>query len=184
MRIDTLRGLIEGVPFVASPNSDARPEGAAISLLAVHGISLPPGDFGGPWVDDLFHNRLDASIHPYFETLKGLRVSAHVFIRRDGALVQYVSFRDRAWHAGQSRFEGVERCNDFSIGVELEGTDEYPYEPPQYRTLATLARSLMQVYPAITPARIVGHSEISPGRKTDPGPAFDWGHLRDLLARI
>lgn len=181
MRIDALSGLVAGVPFVPSPNLDERPAGEEISLVVVHGISLPPGEFGGPWVDDLFLNRLDPSLHPYFESIAGLRVSAHVFIRRDGSLVQYVPFRRRAWHAGESRFEGRERCNDFSVGVELEGADEVPYEEAQYRALAGLARALMRAYPAITARRIVGHSDISPGRKTDPGPAFEWARLRRLL---
>ncbi|MEE9218667.1 MAG: 1,6-anhydro-N-acetylmuramyl-L-alanine amidase AmpD [Acidobacteriota bacterium] len=181
MNIDPIRGVVEGVRFVPSPNCDRRPQGARISLLVVHGVSLPPGHFGGPWVEDLFCGRLDASAHPYFEKIKDLRVSCHLWMRRDGALAQYVSFRDRAWHAGESCFEGCERCNDFSIGVELEGADEVPYEPVQYAVLAELARGLMDVYPGITPARIAGHSDIAPGRKSDPGSAFDWERLRRLL---
>ncbi len=181
MRIDALRGRVEGAPFVPSPNADARPAGEIISLLVVHGISLPPGQFGGPWVEDLFLNRLDPAAHPYFETIRGLRVSAHVFVRRDGALVQYVPFTERAWHAGASAFDGRGACNNFSIGVELEGADDLPYEPAQYETLASLCRALVRAYPALTPQRIVGHSQISPGRKTDPGPSFDWELLRRLL---
>lgn len=181
MRIDAATGLVEGVPFVPSPNFDERPAGEEISLLVVHGISLPPGEFGGPWVDALFRNCLDPTAHPYFDRIKDLRVSAHAFIRRDGSLVQYVPFRQRAWHAGPSCFEGRGACNDFSIGVELEGTDDVAYEEAQYRALASLARALMRGYPGITPGRIAGHSEISPGRKTDPGPAFEWGRLRALV---
>ena len=181
MRIDALSGRIGGVPFVPSPNCDERPPGSGINLLVVHGISLPPGEFGGPWVEDLFLNRLDPATHSYFQQICGLRVSPHVFIRRDGEVRQYVPFTLRAWHAGQSRHEGRERCNDFSIGVELEGTDERPYEEAQYRALALLARALGRAYPALTRERIVGHSDIAPGRKTDPGPAFDWELLRSLL---
>jgi AmpD protein len=181
VRIDALSGRIGGVPFVASPNCDERPSGSDISLLVVHGISLPPGEFGGPWVEDLFLNRLDPAAHPYFQQISGLRVSAHVFIRRDGEVRQYVPFTLRAWHAGQSIHEGRERCNDFSVGVELEGTDEQPYEEPQYRALALLARALGRAYPALTRERIVGHNDVSPGRKTDPGPAFDWERLHSLL---
>jgi AmpD protein len=181
VRIDALSGRIDGVPFFPSPNCDERPPGGDISLLVVHGISLPPGEFGGPWIEDLFLNRLDPAVHPYFEQIQVLRVSSHVLIRRDGEVRQYVPFTRRAWHAGQSRHEGRERCNDFSVGVELEGTDEEPYEEPQYRALAQLARALGRAYPALTAGRIVGHSDISPGRKTDPGPAFDWERLRALL---
>jgi len=177
MRIEALTGLIENVPLVASPNFDARPAGE-ISLVVVHGISLPPGEFGGPWVHDLFCNRLDPALHPYFDRIKDLRVSAHVFIRRDASLVQFVPFTGRAWHAGQSSFEGRERCNDFSIGVEVEGADDVPYEPAQYEALESLIRALIRAYPGITPARVVGHCHISPGRKTDPGPSFDWTALR------
>jgi AmpD protein len=183
MHIDAARGRIRGVAFVPSPNFDARPAGMEISLLVVHAISLPPGEFGGPWVEDLFCNRLDPAAHPYFEEIRELRVSAHAFIGRDGSLTQFVSLLDRAWHAGVSSFEGRSRCNDFSIGVELEGTDEAAYEEVQYEALAALARALMRVYPAITPERIVGHSDVSPGRKTDPGPAFDWQRLRRRLRR-
>ncbi len=167
-----------------SPNFDQRPEGSVIDLLVVHGISLPPGEYGGPWIDDLFMNRLDPSMHPYFEEIKGLEVSTHVLIRRDGERVQYVDFNARAWHAGKSCFDGRTRCNDYSIGIELEGTDEAPYETVQYECLAMLACGLMRQYPGITPNRIVGHSDIAPGRKTDPGPSFDWGYFRQLVKRF
>jgi AmpD protein len=148
----------------------------------VHGISLPPGDYGGPWIDALFTNTLDPAVHPYFREIAALRVSAHVLIRRDGEVVQYVPFEQRAWHAGQSRYGGRECCNDFSIGIELEGDDDHPYEAAQYRVLAEVCRALIRAYPALSPPRIVGHSDISPGRKTDPGPHFDWPRLHALLA--
>jgi AmpD protein len=153
----------------------------AVDLLVIHGISLPPGDFGGPWIDDLFQNRLDGTAHPYFRELDHLRVSAHLVIRRDGELVQYVDLHKRAWHAGTSSFQGREVCNDFAIGIELEGTDRIPYEDIQYRVLAETAREIGARFPAIGPESIVGHSDIAPGRKTDPGPAFDWGRFRTLV---
>ncbi len=181
MRIDPASGLIEGVALLPSPNQDARPAGAAVELLVVHGISLPPGEFGGPWIDALFTNSLDPSAHPYFAGIASLRVSPHALIRRGGEVVQYVPFHRRAWHAGVSAWRGRTACNDFSAGIELEGTDEIPYTDLQYRRLAELARSLMAAYPAITPEAIVGHSDVAPGRKTDPGPAFDWARLRAML---
>lgn len=153
-----------------------------IDLLVIHAISLPPRHFAGEAVEQLFTNRLDPSAHPYFEGLRGLRVSAHLFLRRRGELIQFVRFDDRAWHAGVSAFEGRERCNDFSIGIELEGCDDRPFTAVQYRRLAQVAAALLRTYPAITPARIVGHSEIAPGRKTDPGPCFDWTGFRARLA--
>lgn len=164
-----------------SPNFNARPPGTVVSLLVIHNISLPPGRFGGDCIDDLFCNRLDCDAHPYFEALRGLQVSSHFLIRRSGELVQYVSLHDRAWHAGVSRFEERENCNDFSVGIELEGTDERPYTRKQYRRLVSLSVLLFRAFPAITPARIVGHSDIAPGRKTDPGPAFDWAGYRKAL---
>lgn len=173
--------LARGARFVASPNCDARPAGTDISLLVIHNISLPPDRFGGPWIEDLFLNRLDPAAHPYFAGIHQLRVSAHCLIRRDGELVQFVPFDQRAWHAGVSNFEGRERCNDFSIGIELEGSDHQRFTGRQYRRLGTLARALLRAYPAITPARIVGHSDIAPGRKTDPGPHFDWARFRREL---
>ena len=168
--------------FRPSPNQDSRPEGMAVDLLVLHNISLPPGEYGGPWIDHLFHNRLPPGGHPYFAEIAGLQVSTHLLIRRDGELIQYVPFTQRAWHAGQSSFQGQEKCNDFSIGIELEGTDDQPYSDEQYRVLAETIRSITQAYPAITPSRIVGHSDIAPGRKTDPGPAFDWPRLHSLLS--
>jgi AmpD protein len=177
-RIDA-DGWLEGARRIPSPNCDARPEGASVTLLVVHNISLPPGEFGGDGVIDLFTNRLDPAAHPYYVGLQALRVSAHFFIRRDGELIQFVPCGRRAWHAGASRWCGRERCNDFSVGVELEGTDDIPYRDAQYATLAALTRQLQARYPITA---IAGHSDIAPGRKTDPGPAFDWARFRALLA--
>ena len=174
-------GWLTGARRVPSPNCDERPPGAEPELVVVHGISLPPGEFGGPHIDALFTNTLDPGLHPFFAEIRDLRVSAHLLIRRDGALVQYVPFHRRAWHAGVSRFQGRERCNDFSIGIELEGTDEVPYEAAQYQALARVIRLLAATYPGIGPGRVVGHCHIAPGRKTDPGPAFDWVRLEVLL---
>jgi AmpD protein len=178
----TGEGWLAGARRVPSPNCDARPQRARISLLVIHGISLPPGEFGGPWIDALFTNQLDPEAHPAFAPIAALRVSAHLLIRRDGRVTQYVPFARRAWHAGVSRFDGRERCNDFSIGIELEGTDTRRYTTRQYRRLATVIARIRRRYPEITSSRIVGHSDIAPGRKTDPGPAFDWRRLRTLLA--
>ena len=172
-------GWLPGVRRVRSPNADARPDGAAVTLVVVHGISLPPGRFGGDAIERLFTNRLDAREHPYYAGLEGLRVSAHFLIRRDGALTQFVSCAERAWHAGASRWKGRERCNDYSIGIELEGTDERPYTAKQYARLAALVRRLRRHWPI---EDVAGHSDVAPGRKTDPGPAFDWKRLRRLLA--
>lgn len=174
-------GWLEGVRLHPSPNFDPRPAGAEIELVIVHGISLPPGEFGGGAITRLFCNELNPSDHPAFRGLGGLRVSAHALIDRAGAITQYVSFLDRAWHAGTSHYRGRSACNDFSIGIELEGTDTLPYERSQYAALAALARALMARWPAVRPDRIVGHSDVAPGRKTDPGPAFDWEEFRRLL---
>jgi AmpD protein len=150
-------------------------------LLVVHGISLPPGEFGGPWIDRLFCGDLAAAADPRFDGVVALRVSAHALIHRSGVISQYVPFQLRAWHAGVSRYEGREACNDFSIGIELEGTDELPYEAAQYRALAGLIRALRAAYPSLGADALVGHSDIAPGRKSDPGPAFEWERLRALL---
>jgi len=170
-----------GARRVLSPNCDDRPAECDVSLIVVHGISLPPGEYGGHWIDDLFTNRLDPGAHPYFAEISGLRVSTHILIRRTGELVQYVPFTHRAWHAGQSCYRDRQACNDFAIGIELEGQDDEPYEAVQYRQLATLVKTLRQRFPSIGRDDIVGHSDIAPGRKTDPGPAFDWGRLKTLL---
>jgi AmpD protein len=166
---------------VPSPHHNERAAPDDISLLVVHGISLPPGEFGGPFIDDLFMGRLDPEAHPYFAGIHQLRVSAHCLIRRDGELVQYVPFGERAWHAGVSSWQGREACNDFSIGIELEGTDETPYTEAQYRALVGLTRAISGRYPAITHEKIVGHCDIAPGRKTDPGASFQWDYYRQLL---
>ena len=173
------RGYAALARQVRSPNRDARPDGTVISLVVVHGISLPPGEFGGDGIVRLFTNRLDAGVHPYFATISQLRVSAHFLIRRDGELIQFVGCLDRAWHAGVSKWKGRERCNDFSIGIELEGADAVPYAPAQYTMLARLIRALKRTYRIDD---IVGHSDVAPGRKTDPGSAFDWARLHRLLA--
>lgn len=175
-------GHLPGARWCPSPNFGPRPEGADISLLIVHNISLPPGRFGGDAIERFFCNRLDAGEHPYFETIADLKVSAHALIQRDGAVVQFVSLLERAWHAGRSSFCGREECNDFSIGIELEGTDDMPYTEAQYRSLARLSRLIMVAWPDIDPSRITGHSDVAPGRKTDPGPAFDWPYFHRCLA--
>jgi AmpD protein len=174
-------GRLREARWVPSPNHDPRPPATTVDLLVIHGISLPPGEFGGPWIEQLFQNRLEWEAHPYFATIRGLRVSAHLLIRRDGDLIQFVDLHERAWHAGASSFTGRSACNDFSIGIELEGADTIPYTDAQYRVLAETVRELMVRFPAIGPERIVGHSDIAPGRKSDPGPAFDWGRLRSLI---
>lgn len=171
-------GLIDGIPYFPSPNCDERPTGCAIELLVIHAISLPPGEFGGPGIVELFTNRLDAAGHPYYATITELKVSAHFVIRRDGELMQFVPCEKRAWHAGASIWRGRERCNDFSVGIELEGGDKVPFEEAQYAALAALTRALKARYPI---AGIVGHSDIASGRKTDPGPRFDWQHYREMI---
>ena len=178
MRVDVSTGLIVGIKQVLSPYFDERPSGVSPDLVVLHGISLPPGEFGGPWIARLFTGNLPAAAHPAFVERACLRVSTHLLIRRDGAIEQFVSFNDRAWHAGKSQWQGRDACNDYSIGIECEGTDEIPYEPAQYITLRALLPMLLAAYPAITPDRIVGHSDVAPGRKTDPGPSFDWSQVR------
>ncbi len=178
MKIDPRSGLLDCARQLPSPNCDSRPAACEIDLLVIHNISLPPGCFGGDAIDRFFTNCLEADADPYFAGICDMKVSAHVLIRRSGEIVQYVPFTQRAWHAGVSCFEGRERCNDYSIGIELEGTDELAYEEIQYQVLEQLVAALMQAYPGITRQRIVGHSEIAPGRKTDPGPAFDWSRIR------
>lgn len=167
-------GWLAAAPRICSPNCDARPPGTAIELVVIHNISLPPGVFDGNAVIDLFTNRLDWDAHPYYQGIRGLAVSAHFFIRRDGSLVQFVPCTLRAWHAGTSSWQGRERCNDFSIGIELEGSDALPFTDAQYAALGPLLQSLRQAYPI---RAVVGHSDIAPGRKTDPGPFFDWQRL-------
>jgi N-acetyl-anhydromuramoyl-L-alanine amidase len=182
LQVDLATGLMRGAKQIASPNYDARPAGVEADLIVIHGISLPPGEFGGPWIERLFTNTLPAEIHPYFAEVAPLRVSSHLVVQRDGALTQFVSFADRAWHAGQSNYQGRAACNDFSVGVELEGADTLPYEATQYEALAAVVAALCAAYPRLSADRLVGHSDIAPGRKTDPGPAFDWARYRDILA--
>ncbi|MEM6986511.1 MAG: 1,6-anhydro-N-acetylmuramyl-L-alanine amidase AmpD [Pseudomonadota bacterium] len=182
--LDDSTGALRSARQCPSPNADARPQGQEPELVVVHGISLPPGEFGGPYIDQLFCNRLDHTAHAYFESLVGLRVSAHALIRRDGTLVQYVPLHRRAWHAGLSEFDGRAGCNDFSIGFELEGCDALAYTHAQYRCLAALCRLLQSRWPRISRSRIVGHSDIAPGRKTDPGDAFDWSMLMREMDRV
>jgi AmpD protein len=180
--IDTKTGWLSGVQHVPSPNCDARPDNAQLDLIIIHGISLPPAEFDGNWIDLFFTNELPVAAHRYFAEIAHLRVSAHVLIRRNGSLTQYVPFTARAWHAGESDYCGRKSCNDFSVGIELEGTDEIPYEPAQYTALAKLVYSLRGAYPSLQKAELVGHCDISPGRKTDPGPSFDWNLLKRHLA--
>jgi AmpD protein len=171
-------GLVKGVRYLPSPNHDERPPGTQIELLVIHNISLPPGEFGGSAIIELFTNRLDPAAHPYYATIADRRVSAHFLIRRDGETIQFVPCGNRAWHAGASEWRGRGRCNDFSIGIELEGSDEMPFEDAQYEALAELILALRARYPV---ADLAGHSDIAPGRKTDPGPHFDWARCRKML---
>ncbi len=174
-------GWVSGVKQRPSPHCDPRPAGAVAELAVIHNISLPPGQFGGGFVEALFAGRLDPTLHPYFEPIAGLRVSAHFLVARDGVVTQFVSCESRAWHAGVSCFRGRERCNDFSIGIEIEGTDFCAFEPEQYAAASALLALLARRYPL---AAVVGHSDIAPGRKTDPGPFFEWPRLRDELAAV
>jgi AmpD protein len=198
LSIDANTGLLIGARQVLSPHADERPPGVPPALLVVHGISLPPGEFGGPWIDRLFCGNLGGNLggnltagsnltggdnsQPDFSAIAGLRVSAHAVIRRGGEISQYVPFGARAWHAGESSYQGHAACNDYSIGIELEGTDLLAYTDAQYDSLAQLIRALCAAYPTLSTARLVGHSDIAPGRKTDPGAAFDWPRLRAMLA--
>ncbi|MBE9516209.1 MAG: 1,6-anhydro-N-acetylmuramyl-L-alanine amidase AmpD [Proteobacteria bacterium] len=180
LHVDPDSGLITPARRVASPNHDARPAADDISALIVHAISLPPCQYGESYVEQFFCNTLDYSIDPYFKEIEGLEVSSHLFIRRDGELIQFVPFTERAWHAGQSCCEGRERVNDFSIGIELEGDDESPFEEAQYTVLAQVTRALFDAYPGLDLDHVYGHADIAPGRKTDPGPHFDWPRYREL----
>lgn len=182
MRLNRATGWLEGVEHCPSPNFNPRPSGE-ISLLVIHNISLPPGQFGTGQVAALFQNRLDPQAHPFFQSIADLRVSAHFLIDRTGQITQFVSCLDRAWHAGVSRFGERENCNDFSLGIELEGTDHEPFTSVQYQTLFTLIRHLQAAYPELTLERVCGHSDIAPDRKTDPGPFFDWPKLKNALGK-
>jgi AmpD protein len=179
--IDLMSGLICPARQVPSCNCDARPDAAPPQLIVLHGISLPPGTFGGPEIEALFTNCLDWDSHPFFDEIRGLEVSAHLLIRRDGELIQFVPFQQRAWHAGESSFRGRACCNDYSIGIELEGDDESAYDDRQYDILPGVLNALLESYPSVSVRDIAAHSDIAPGRKTDPGPAFDWLRLYDGL---
>ena len=181
--VSSLGGLIRPAEQRPSPNQDDRPDGCEPDLIIIHSISLPPGEFGGPYVEQLFTNRLDWDDHPYFAEIRGLTVSSHLFIRRGGSLIQFVPFSRRAWHAGTSSYRDRQECNDFSIGIELEGEDETPYADPQYDTLIQVISALQTTYTSLCARRIVGHCDISPDRKSDPGPAFDWLRLYDGLCK-
>lgn len=178
-----LGGWLNAAQHYPSANFNQRPFGQVPRLLVIHNISLPPGQFGGGYIQDFFVNQLDAQADPYFATIAKLRVSAHLLIERSGALVQFVGFDQRAWHAGQSHYDGCNNCNDFSIGIELEGTDDIPYTEAQYQQLARVTAVLLKYYPEMSPERMTGHSDIAPHRKTDPGPAFSWGHFKRRLNR-
>ena len=173
--VDAGTGWLVGARVVPSPHQDARPPGAVPTLVVIHGISLPPGSFGGPWIDALFAGCLPPDAHPHFPAVAGLRVSAHLCIARDGAVTQYVPFHRRAWHAGDSAFRHRVACNDFAIGIELEGADDLPYAAVQYRQLRRVLAALRVAYPSLQ--AVTGHSDVAPGRKTDPGPAFDWSQV-------
>ncbi len=181
MKIDKTSGKIQGVHSIASPNCNERPDLDDISLIVIHGISLPPGRFGDGYIEQLFTNNLIATEHPYFQDIVSLRVSAHLLINREGVLTQFVPFTNRAWHAGESKYKGRENCNDFSIGIELEGVDDIPYTEEQYLQLAEVLHHLYHAYPLLNRNTMAAHSDIAPGRKTDPGQAFDWDYLDSKL---
>jgi N-acetyl-anhydromuramoyl-L-alanine amidase len=183
MRYKILNGWLNSARRAPSPNFNARPAGTPISLLVIHSISLPPCEYGGAAIENFFQNKLDAAAHPYFKTISAMKVSSHLLIRRDGEAVQFVSFEQRAWHAGVSQFKGVSDCNNFSIGIELEGCDNDGYTAAQYRRLASVTKLLQKTYPKITPTRIAGHCHIAPERKTDPGPHFDWKRFRTAIKK-
>jgi AmpD protein len=176
-------GWLKSVEVIHSPNYDARPDNTKIKLIVVHGISLPPGEYGGDYIQKYFCNNLDSSVHDYFPTICDMKVSAHCLIERNGNIIQFVSFLDRAWHAGASEWQGEPACNDFSIGIELEGTDHEAYDHRQYQSLATLVNTLRSSYPDIGGDAVAGHCDIAPNRKSDPGPAFDWPKLQQLVNR-
>jgi N-acetyl-anhydromuramoyl-L-alanine amidase len=184
MKVEPSTGLLVNVRQVLTDHFEARPSGVVPELIVVHGISLPPGEFGGPWIDLLFTGGLPADAHPYFRVaVAGGRVSTHVLIRRDGEVVQYVPFGERAWHCGRSEYRGRKECNDYSVGIELEGADDIAYENVQYEKLVEVVEALIEAYPSLTREHIVGHSDVAPGRKTDPGSAFDWPKLNTMLGR-
>ena len=178
-----VEGQLLGARQVPSPNFNARPTDQEIQLLVIHNISLPPSQFGGGYIEQFFQNQLDWSQHPYFQTIQGMQVSAHLLILRTGEVLQFVNFADRAWHAGRSSYLAQPECNDYSIGIELEGSDDLPFEAAQYQSLVRVVHCLQQTYPSIQ-QHIAGHSDIAPGRKTDPGPYFDWQYFREQLSQL
>lgn len=182
LTINPKSGILDSVHYNCSPHHDERPSEVTIDMIVVHGISLPAGNFGSDAIEDFFCGKLDHASHPSFATIAHLKVSSHLLIKRTGDIIQFVPFTKRAWHAGESSFQGKTRCNDFSIGIELEGTDNIPYEQIQYKQLGSVIALLLKTYPAITHDRIVGHVDIAPGRKTDPGPVFDWAYLKGIIA--
>lgn len=182
VQFQVVDGLLEGAQYLPSPNYNERPNDASIQMVVVHNISLPPSQFGGGFITQFFQNQLDWDQHPYFKTIEGMQVSAHLLILRNGKVLQFVNFKDRAWHAGRSSYLGLKECNDYSIGIELEGSDDTNFEDQQYAVLAQVVATLQQAYPKIK-QHIAGHSDIAPGRKTDPGPHFDWMHFRTLLSQ-
>ena len=184
LTIDRGTGLADGATLLLSPNRDARPPAATVDLIVIHGISLPPGGYAGDEVEAFFQNRLDTGRHPYYATIEALRVSAHFYLRRDGRLVQFVPVHERAWHAGLSVYRARDACNDFAVGIELEGSDAEPYDERQYPVLAALIVALRRAYPTLAEDARAGHSDIAPARKTDPGPHFDWERLRRTLADL
>lgn len=181
MRIDPTTHCIVGAEYIESPNYDERPRDTDIELIVVHNISLPPNVFGGSYVKDFFLNKLDTQAHPYFKEIGNIKVSSHLLIERSGKLIQFVPFDKRAWHAGESCFQNRQCCNDFSIGIELEGADTIQYTDAQYQVLRAAILCLQIKYPGLSSNQIVGHSDIAPGRKTDPGDAFDWGSINKSL---
>jgi AmpD protein len=181
LRVDVATGLLLGARQVLTDHFDERPTGAGLELILIHNISLPPGEFGGPWIDRLFTGTLPRETHPFFATIPPGRVSTHLLLRRDGKFVQYVPFSNRAWHAGRSSYRGREECNDYSVGIELEGTDDLPFEEIQYVRLTEVVRALLAAYPSLSREHIAGHSDVAQGRKTDPGAAFDWPRFRASL---
>ncbi len=174
-------GQLQGATQIASPNFNVRPDGTDIQLIVIHNISLPPSQFGGGYIQQFFQNKLDWSLHPYFQTIEGMQVSAHLLILRTGEVIQFVNFNDRSWHAGRSSYLAQKECNDYSIGIELEGSDDLPFEKEQYQSLVDVVQTLQQAYPKIQ-NHIAGHSDIAPKRKTDPGPFFDWPLFRFQLS--
>ncbi len=182
MTLQVKNGLLSAARYIESPNQDERPEGVEIDLVVLHNISLPPGEFGGDWIELFFTNCLPTDAHPYFQEIEGMEVSSHLLIRRDGSVTQFVPFDRRAWHAGASCHDGRERCNDFSIGIELEGTDDLPFDERQYQVLDEVLNALINAYPGLGAHTLTGHEHIAPGRKTDPGPEFDWHRVRQSLA--